>query len=473
MSEKLINNVNFYMKNEVNAWLIKKYEGQANSVIRFNNGDDFSYDIIDQPFHCAIKSERDGSIAISLYIRSELAHYDEDSANISVILYTNGDKPKVTYKGGLGGDISGTIKQFLKSGTQLREYILDNNLLNRFADLDLETEGVLVKLKDDDLVFERVEGKKRPSMACTSLFGGVQMMRPYQDEIMGAWLGEMMSFEETLEAAEDGDEDAMEQVAIAYLNGDDDNDIEADPEKAVYWFRKQAELDNPAGCFNLAIQYLKGEGVEQSFEQALYWMKKADENGDKDALAHIEQYSKIIELQKKISGGDLAAKADLAAEYMALGSALGDDFEDEFYHKSLALAEEAEAAGIVAAEWILALAFEHGRGVETDIEKALEHYRRGAELGNASCQQSLGCIYIKGEYVPEDKKKGFSLCMKAAEQGNGFAMKTVGACYQFGHGVDDSMDKAIYWYEKALEVIDDPKLAQKVKIFKTLPNPDD
>ena len=75
---------------------------------------------------------------------------------------------------------------------------------------------------------------------------------------MGAWLGEMMSFEEMLEAAEDGDEDAMEQVAIAYLNGDDDNDIEADPEKAVYWFRKQAELDNPAGCFNLAIQYLKG-----------------------------------------------------------------------------------------------------------------------------------------------------------------------------------------------------------------------
>jgi len=49
-------------------------------------------------------------------------------------------------------------------------------------------------------------------------------------------------------------------------------------------------------------------------------------------------------------------------------------------------------------------------------------------------------------------------------------MKTVGTCYQFGHGVDDNMKSAIYWYEKYLEVADDPELAQKVMVFKTLPD---
>ena len=52
-------------------------------------------------------------------------------------------------------------------------------------------------------------------------------------------------------------------------------------------------------------------------------------------------------------------------------------------------------------------------------------------------------------------------------------MKNVGMCYQFGHGVNESMKKAIYWYEKALEVIDDPELAQKVMIFKTMPDIDE
>lgn len=474
MSEqtKLVNNIQFFVKNEVVGWLFNKYESREDAAIRFNRGDDFSYDVIDQPFHISIKNE-EGAVSILLHIRSEYGSYSEDTANLSITFYTNGDKPKVTNRGGLGGDVSSTIMHFLKAGVQLREYVLDNNLMEQFAALNLETEGVLIKLQDDELIFERVAGKKRPSMACTVLFGGVQMKRPYQDEIMNSWMGELMSFEEKLEAAEDGDEDAMGEVAIAYLNGDEDEDIEPDAEKAVYWFRKQAEMDNPTGCFNLAIQYLKGEGTEQSFEQALYWMEKAAENGDDDAPAHVQTYSRIIDLQKKAEAGDAKAMGELAEEYMKIGGNIGDDCEDIFYRMSIDMASKAESLGEPSAQWILALAYEHGRGVNSDMKKAIDHFTRGAELGNASCQQALGCCYINGEGVTENKEKGFALCMKAAEQGNGLAMKNVGMCYQFGHGVNESMKKAIYWYEKALEVIDDPELAQKVMIFKTMPDIDE
>lgn len=471
MSEEktLVNNVQFYMKNDVNTWLFNKYESREDAGITFNRGDDFGYDITDQPFHVAIKAE-EGTISIFLYIRSELGSYSEDMANLSIVFHTNGDKPTVKNRGGLGGDAAGTIMHFLKAGVQLREYILDNNIMDKFTDFDLETEGIMIKLVDDDLIFERVSGKKRPSMACTVLFGGIEMKRPYQDEIMNSWMNADMSFEEKLEAAEDGDEDAMAEVAVAYLNGDDDADIEPDAEMAVSWFKKLAELDNPTGQFNLAIQYLKGEGVEQSFEQALYWMQKAEENGDDDAPAHVEKYSKIIDLQKKADDGDVSAMSELAGEFMSLGLSLGEDFEDDLFEKCLALAKKAEGAGDPGAMWILALAYDHGRGVQTDKKRAIEYYQKGAELNHSGCQNSLGIAYIQGENVPENKTKGFALCLKSAEQGYAPAMKTVGTCYQFGHGVDDSMKSAIHWYEKYLEVADDPELAQKVMIFKTLPD---
>ena len=146
MSEeiKLVNNIQFYMKNEVNTWLFNKYERREDARISFNRGDDFCFDIIDLPFHCALKSE-EGNISIFLYIRSELGHYSEDLANLSIVFYTNGDKPTVKNRGGLGGDVYATIMHFLKAGVQLREHILDNGLMDNFADLDLEKEGILVK----------------------------------------------------------------------------------------------------------------------------------------------------------------------------------------------------------------------------------------------------------------------------------------------------------------------------------------
>ena len=181
------------------------------------------------------------------------------------------------------------------------------------------------------------------------------MDRPYPDEQMSNLFGmfnEDLPVDSLIELAEDGDEDAMGKVAIAYLNGDDDAGIE------------------PEAC------------------------------------------------------------------------------------------------------WVLALAYEHGRGVRKHAKRALAYYQKGAELGNLDCLANLGVYYIEGEKVPEDKEKGFRLCLKAAEQGNGVAMRAVGTCYQFGHGVRDDMKKAIYWYEKALEVIDDPELARKVMIFKSLEDSD-
>ena len=291
----------------------------------------------------------------------------------------------------------------------------------------------------------------------SSLFGG---------GLFGDLFEDTRTLEEKIRDAQDGDEETMEELAMLFLNGDDE--VEADPESAVYWFTKLAELDNSDSQFNLALHCAKGHGIERSFEQAASWAQRAADNGDPDAPALVEKYRKWAAASEKIETGDVQAMADLAAGLMELGRSLDQAGVGNDYADSVALAQKAAEQGNGDGIWTLALAYEHGRGVEADVEKAVEYYRKGAELGHAPSQHSLGCYYMRGDGVEEDHGKGFALMMDSANQGYALAVQGVANCYQFGHGVEEDMKLAIEWYEKYLELEYDPEIAQKVALFKIL-----
>ncbi len=40
------------------------------------------------------------------------------------------------------------------------------------------------------------------------------------------------------------------------------------------------------------------------------------------------------------------------------------------------------------------LCYQKGRGVEKDIEKAIEYYKKGMEHGDVQCAHNLGSIYL-------------------------------------------------------------------------------
>ena len=415
----LVKGLHFFIESDDCLWFTEKFVernyDEREIYRKFSSIDDCSFDFISVPYHLTIKAGDD--IILSFYYRSEHNCYDEDNAALIIALHTNGKDPDIVKDDIVlhSAAISGIMINALKASVILREYIVNNNLMDQFANLDMNTEGILVKRQKSDMIFERVSGMKRPSLVCIlSTTLKRQEMRPYPDEMKNTEMIEKMSFEKKLEAAEACNEIAMEQVAVAYLNGDENNGIESNPGKAAYWLFKLAELDNPMGCFNLAILFIKGQGVEQNFEQALHWIGRALLNGNEEAVLYASRLREIVDLKEKISTGDLSAKVDLARAYLWLGTMLGDDFYDIFNQKSVALAEEAEAAGIVAAEWVLGYAYEKGLGVASDMGKAIEHYRRGAELGNDICQYMLGSIYLVGDDVPTNPKKGFELYMKSA-----------------------------------------------------------
>lgn len=265
--------------------------------------------------------------------------------------------------------------------------------------------------------------------------------------LFGAMFGDHRSLEEKIADGEAGDEDTMEALAQLYLNGGLEAD--KDPEKAVYWFGKLAECGNSIAQFNLGLLYAKGHGVARDFTKAAYWMEQAAKNGDTDAPALVEKYRKAEAAQKKLPSGDAQAQADLAGVLMSLAGALEQVGKEKDYAEAFALAQKSAAQNNGDGLWALALAYEHGRGVEQNAQKAIECYRRGAELGHAPSQHSLACAYRCGDGVEENKTLAIELCRKSAAQGYVLAEMFLAKVYETGDGVKADPEQMLAWGEKA------------------------
>lgn len=87
-------------------------------------------------------------------------------------------------------------------------------------------------------------------------------------------------FQETLQAAEQGDAKAQFNLGGMYAEG---KGIPQDYKQAVQWYRKAAEQGEALAQFNLGAMYYNGEGVPQNMAIAKKWFSRACNNGFKKA----------------------------------------------------------------------------------------------------------------------------------------------------------------------------------------------
>lgn len=81
-----------------------------------------------------------------------------------------------------------------------------------------------------------------------------------------------------------------------------------------------------------------------------------------------------------------------------------------------------------------------------------EFYLKYANMGHASEQNSLGCLYKRGEQgIEQNYKKAFKWFLKSAKKNNIKAMYNVGLMYDLGQGVKKNYEKAFKWYLKSAE----------------------
>ena len=74
-----------------------------------------------------------------------------------------------------------------------------------------------------------------------------------------------LPFDELQTLANHGDAEAQYNLGYCYECG---LGVEIDYEKAVFWYKKAAELGNPIAQTNLGGCYEHGRGVPQDFEKA-------------------------------------------------------------------------------------------------------------------------------------------------------------------------------------------------------------
>ena len=92
-----------------------------------------------------------------------------------------------------------------------------------------------------------------------------------------------------------------------------------------------------------------------------------------------------------------------------------------------------------------------GLGVAQDFQKAADAYKKGADLGDANAQFSLGTFSLEGLGVKKDPTAAANLFDKAAKSGHAMAQYNLALIYLDGKGRPADETKAVEWMQKAAE----------------------
>ena len=103
------------------------------------------------------------------------------------------------------------------------------------------------------------------------------------------------------------------------------------------------------------------------------------------------------------------------------------------------------------AQYLLAITYRDGQGVEPYLAEAFRWYLRAASSGLAEAQVDVGLMYYHGDGVDQDDAKALQWFRWAAEQGLAEGESNLGALYDLGRGVSQDYGEAVRWYRRAAE----------------------
>lgn len=246
---------------------------------------------------------------------------------------------------------------------------------------------------------------------------------------------------------------------------------EQDYEKAFEWFERSAKQKNKFAQFSLANLYYYGNGVEKDLSQAFLWYQRSSSQGQPYAAYYIAQMYRYGEYVTK--DNDTAQRYYQQALSGFLKIESDDMADDDLFYK-------------------LGQMFKLGLGTDSDVTKAIEYFRRSAEMNNknglfeygkalligehipqntdsavkllekavklknSNAKRFLALEYISGEHLEQDIEKGIALLTECADSGDVIACYRLGKIYLQGEIMSQNLDKA----EKYLLLAEDSEYAQ-------------
>ena len=246
---------------------------------------------------------------------------------------------------------------------------------------------------------------------------------------------------------------------------------EQDYQKAFEWFERSAKQKNKFAQFSLANLYYYGSGIEKDLSQAFLWYQRASSQGQPYAAYSIAQMYRYGEYVTK--DNDTAQRYYQQALSAFLKIESDDMANDDLFYK-------------------LGQMFKLGLGTDSDVTKAIEYFRRSAEMNNknglfeygkalligehipqntdsavkllekavklknSNAKRFLVLEYISGEHLEQDFEKGIALLTECADSGDVIASYRLGKIYLQGEIMPQNLDKA----EKYLLLAEDSEYAQ-------------
>lgn len=205
----------------------------------------------------------------------------------------------------------------------------------------------------------------------------------------------------------------MEAARQALNNGDH--------ARAAAEFKSMADQGDARAQSHLGYLYYAGEGVPQSYEQAVHWYRKAAVQGNRDA-----QYN------------------------LAVAYAFGEGIKQDYREAAIWYRRAAEQ-GHAVAQYSLGLSYAYGEGMEQDEKAAAQWFLQSAEQGYENAQVMVASLYHIGDGLPKDYGKAIAWYRKAAERNNAVAQYNLGTLYRAGKGVDKNTEEAVKWYRRAAD----------------------
>jgi TPR repeat protein len=208
-----------------------------------------------------------------------------------------------------------------------------------------------------------------------------------------------------------------------------------DVEGAKRWWRKAADLGDPAAMILLGHLYAEPWGVAQDLPEAAKWFRLAADKGQLEAVQ------------------------DLAALYMGEWSDERDDDQASIWlHRAAAMGDEHSML-------LLGLRYDAGWGVREDAHEAASWYRlviSKARPDRATEDQSealnnLGVMYEKGRGVPQDYGMAASLYARARADFN------LARLCEAGLGVAQDREGALWLYRNVALFNETPDVDQALK----------
>ena len=130
---------------------------------------------------------------------------------------------------------------------------------------------------------------------------------------------------------------------------------------------------------------------------------------------------------------------------------------DGDFNRAVQYLRESAEIGSAYAQFVLALCYADGKGVERNYAEAFKWMKRAAESGNADAswnadaQFFLAGCYADGKGVERNYAEAFKWFKRAAESGNANAQLHLALCYAEGNGVECNDAEAFKWFKRAAE----------------------